>query len=43
MHAGMETEKGFRRAVEQFNGAYLQGNVISVSKDKDNEAWKNQP
>ncbi len=39
----METEDGFQRAVEQFNGACLQGSVITVSKNKDNEAWKNQP
>jgi RNA recognition motif-containing protein len=36
----METEDGIRRAVERFNGVRLQGNVIAVSKNKNNGAWK---
>jgi hypothetical protein len=37
----METEDGIRRAVKQFNGIQLQGNIIAVSKNKNNGAWKN--
>jgi len=36
----METEDGIRRAVKQFNGVNLQGNIIAVSKNKGNGAWK---
>jgi RNA recognition motif-containing protein len=36
----METENGIRPAVERFNGVRLQGNIIAVSKNKNNEAWK---
>jgi len=36
----METEDGIRRAVTQFDGGRVQGNVIAVSKDKGNGAWK---
>jgi len=36
----METEDGIRRAVKQFNGVNLQGNIIAVSKNKGNRAWK---
>jgi len=36
----METENGIRSAVERFNGVRLQGNIIAVSKNKNNEAWK---
>ncbi len=36
----METEESIRRALERFNGSHLQGNVIAVSKDKNNGAWK---
>lgn len=36
----METEDGIRRAVKQFNGARLQGNIIAVSKYKNNGTWK---
>jgi len=36
----METEDGIRRAVKQFDGGRFQGNVIAVSKDKGNGAWK---
>jgi RNA recognition motif-containing protein len=37
----METEDGIRRAVKRFNGIQLQGNIIAVSKNKNNGAWKN--
>jgi RNA recognition motif-containing protein len=36
----METEDGIRQAVKQFDGGRLQGNVIAVSKNKGNGAWK---
>ncbi len=36
----METEDGLRSALEQFNGAYFQGNIISVSKNRRTGAWK---
>jgi RNA recognition motif-containing protein len=36
----METEDGLRRALEQFNGAHFQGNIIAVSKNKRSWAWK---
>jgi len=36
----METEDGIQRAVKQFDGVHLQGNIIAVSKNKGNGAWK---
>jgi hypothetical protein len=39
----METEDGIREAVKRFNGNHLQGNIIAVSKNKSNGAWKSQP
>lgn len=36
----METEDGIQRAVRQFNGGHFQGNIITVSMNKGNEAWK---
>ena len=36
----METEDGIQRAVKQFDGVLLQGNIIAVSKNKGNGAWK---
>ena len=37
----METEDGIRRAVKRFNGLRLQGNIIAVTKNKNDGAWKN--
>jgi RNA recognition motif-containing protein len=39
----METEAGIQEAVKRFNGNHLQGNIIVVSKNKSNGAWKSQP
>ncbi len=36
----METEDGIRRAVERLNGVRLQGNIIAVSRNKNNGVWK---
>ena len=36
----METEDGIRQAVKRFNGVQLQGNIIAVSKNKNDGAWK---
>ena len=37
----METEDDIRRAVKRFNGVQFQGNVIAVSENKNDGAWKN--
>ena len=37
----METEDGIQRAVKRFNGVRLQGNIIAVTKNKNDGAWKN--
>jgi RNA recognition motif-containing protein len=36
----METEDDSRRALKRFNGLRLQGDIIAVSKNKNNGAWK---
>ena len=36
----METEEGTRTALRQLNGALLKDNSITVSRSKDNWAWK---
>jgi RNA recognition motif-containing protein len=35
----MENEDSARRALEKFDGFQLQGNIITVSKTKNNKAW----
>ena len=36
----METEDDRRRALKRLNGLRLQDNIIAVSKNKNNGAWK---
>jgi len=36
----MEKEADIQLALERFNGVQFQGNIIAVSKNKDNGWWK---
>jgi RNA recognition motif-containing protein len=38
----METEDGIRQALNRLNGVRFRGNTITVSKHKNDDAWKNE-